>query len=60
MMPQAKIDAFSGQGFLKNIATKGPSHVVVKVLPGGSDYRIYLLEAHDESMRILSRFDRKA
>ena len=59
-MPQAKVDAFKGQDFLANIATKGPSHVVVKVLPGGSDYRIYLLEAHDESMRILSRFDRRA
>ncbi len=58
-MPQAKIDAFKGQGFLKNVVTRGPAHVVVKVLPGGSEYRVYLLEAHDESMKILSRFDRR-
>jgi len=58
-MPQKKVDAFKGQGFLENIATRGPAHVVVKVLPGGDAYRIYLLEAHDESMKILSRFDRK-
>ena len=60
LMPQCQIDRYQGRDFMKNIATKGPSHVVVKVLPGGSDYRIYLLEAHDESMRILSRFDRRA
>ena len=60
LMPQCQIDRYQGRDFMKNIATRGPSHVVVKVLPGGSDYRIYLLEAHDESMRILSRFDRRA
>lgn len=38
----------------------GAAHVVVKVFPGGNDYRIYLLDAADESMRILATFDRRA
>lgn len=45
---------------MKYIPTRGAVHVVVKVRPGGSDYRVYLLDAHDESMRIVGRFDRKA
>ena len=28
-------------------------------LPGGEKYRIYLLDARDESMKILARLDRK-
>ena len=60
LMPQCQIDRYQGRDFMKNIATKGPAHMVVKVLPGGDAYRVYLLEAHDESMRILSRFDRRA
>jgi hypothetical protein len=35
------------------------AHVVVKVLPGGNAYRIYLLEAHDESMNVLSVVEKK-
>ena len=38
----------------------GAAHVVVKVLPGGNDYRVYLLDATDESMRVLAKFDRRA
>lgn len=38
----------------------GAAHVVVKVFPGGNDYRVYLLDASDESMRILATFDRRA
>jgi len=38
----------------------GASHVVVKVLPGGERYRIYLLEAADESMRVKAVLERKA
>ncbi|MGN0845810.1 MAG: twin-arginine translocation signal domain-containing protein [Kiritimatiellia bacterium] len=38
----------------------GASHVVVKVLPGGDAYRVYLLDASDESMRVLATFDRRA
>ena len=60
LMPQCQAERYQGRDFMKNIATKGPSHVVVKVLPGGEEYRVYLLEAHDESMRILKRFDRHA
>ena len=38
----------------------GASHVVVKVLPGGERYRIYLLEAADESMRVKAVLERQA
>lgn len=58
LMPKCQAERYQGRDFMKNIATKGPAHVVVKVLPGGDAYRVYLLEAHDESMRILDRFDR--
>ena len=58
LMPKCQAERYKGRDFMKNIATKGPAHVVVKVLPGGDAYRVYLLEAHDESMRILDRFDR--
>lgn len=36
----------------KDIAPGG--HVVVKVAPGGADYKIYLLDATDESLRVKS------
>ena len=58
LMPQCRIDSFKRSAFMKNIPTRGAAHVVVKVLPGGDRYRVYLLDARDESMRILSRFDR--
>ena len=58
LMPKCQTERYQGRAFMKNIATKGPAHVVVKVMPGGDAYRVYLLEAHDESMRILDRFDR--
>lgn len=38
----------------------GAAHVVVKVFPGGDAYRVYLLDATDESMRVLATFDRRA
>lgn len=38
----------------------GAAHVVVKVFPGGDRYRVYLLDATDESMRVLATFDRQA
>ena len=42
------------EAYMKNILVPAVAHVVVKVLPGGNAYRIYLLEAHDESMNVLS------
>lgn len=41
------------------LSASGASHVVVKVFPGGDRYRIYLLEAGDESMRVNAVLDRK-
>ena len=47
--------------FMKNVPpeTQKGVHVVVKVLPSGDEYRIYLLDARDESMRVLARLDRR-
>ena len=36
----------------------GAYHVVVKVLPGGERFRVYLLDARDEAMRVVARFER--
>ena len=43
-----------------SLSTEGASHVVVKVLPGGDRYRIYLLDAADESMRVKAVLEREA
>jgi len=40
------------------LSASGASHVVVKVLPGGDRYRIYLLEAADESLRVKAVLER--
>lgn len=33
-------------------------HIVVRVAPGGGSYKIFLLDAHDEDMRIVAEFER--
>lgn len=58
LLPQSQAARCKDKAFMKNVVTRSPSHVVVKVLPGGTAYRIYLLDARDESMRILRRIDR--
>jgi beta-lactamase superfamily II metal-dependent hydrolase len=60
-MPKMRAEKYRGEEFMKNVPpeTLGGVHVVVKVLPGGNDYRIYLLDARDESMRVLRRLDRQ-
>ena len=35
-------------------------HVVVRVSPGGENYRVYLLDARDEQMRVVAKFSRIA
>ena len=56
-----RAEKYLGQDFMKNVPpeTQNGVHVVVKVLPGGEKYRIYLLDARDESMKILARLDRE-
>ena len=60
-MPRMRWEKYQGKDFLKNVPpeTLNGAHVVVKVLPGGENYRIYLLDARDESMRVMARIDRK-
>lgn len=36
---------------------KGAVHVVVKVEPGGGAYRVYLVDARDEGMRVVAKFN---
>ena len=42
------------------IPSVGACHVVVKVAPGGDAYKVYLVDASDERMRVLATFDRTA
>ena len=61
IMPKMRAEKYRGLDFMKNVPpeTQNGVHVVVKVLPGGEKYRIYLLDARDESMKILARLDRE-
>ena len=54
LMPARRKAREINEAYMKNILVPHTAHVVVKVLPGGNAYRIYLLEARDESMNVLS------
>jgi beta-lactamase superfamily II metal-dependent hydrolase len=60
-MPEMRWEKYVDEAFRNNIPpeTRNGAHVVVKVLPGGNDYRIYLLDPRDESMRVKARLDRR-
>ncbi|MBR4654738.1 MAG: hypothetical protein IKO72_15390 [Kiritimatiellae bacterium] len=53
-MPTDRAREFCDMPFMRNVPpeTKEGVHVVVKVAPGGERYRIYLVDARDESMRV--------
>ena len=59
LMPAKRKAKEIDEAYMKNILVPDVAHVVVKVLPGGNAYRIYLLEAHDESMNVLSVVEKK-
>jgi hypothetical protein len=59
LMPAKRKAKEINEAYMKNILVPDVAHVVVKVLPGGNAYRIYLLEAHDESMNVLSVVEKK-
>ena len=54
-MPKNRAEKYAGRPFMKNIPVETHTgvHVVVKVLPGGNSWRTYLVDARDESMRVL-------
>ena len=54
-MPKNRVKKYAGRAFMRNIPeeTHTGVHVVVKVLPGGERWRIYLVDARDESMRVM-------
>ena len=53
-MPKNRAVEYRDRPFMRNVPpeTKDGVHVVVKVAPGGDAYRIYLVDARDESMRV--------
>ena len=53
-MPTDRAEQFKDRDFMANVPpeTKDGVHVVVKVAPGGGSYKIYLVDARDESMRV--------
>ena len=55
LYPSSRKRKFEKEGRFGDIpdVTKFGVHVVVKVAPGGETYKIYLVDARDESMRIL-------
>ena len=54
-MPKNRLKKYAGRPFMTNIPVETHTgvHVVVKVLPGGNFWRTYLVDARDESMRVL-------
>lgn len=60
--PLSRKTRFEKEGRFSGIpeATRFGVHVVVKVAPGGDTYKIYLVDARNESMRVLGCLDCKA
>lgn len=61
-MPGNRAREYAGRPFMRNIPaeTRNGVHVVVKVMPGGDDWKIYLLDARDESMRVVRTISGRA
>jgi len=61
-MPKDRAKVYKDMPFMKNVPpeTHDGVHVVVKVAPGGDAYKVYLVDARDESMRVRACFDRLA
>ena len=57
LVPASQAQRYRGRDFMENVVPDGPAHIVVKVHPGGESYSIYLLDPHDESMRVMKRID---
>lgn len=51
-LPEAKRREYAGQPFMADFSPV-QGHTVVKVEPGGDSYTVFVLDASDESMRIL-------
>ena len=55
LMPKSRAERYAERPFMRNVPPEVQNgvHVVVKVASGGDSWRIYLLDARDESMRVL-------
>ncbi|MDO4585282.1 MAG: MBL fold metallo-hydrolase [Planctomycetia bacterium] len=51
LIPDGRKELYQGKSWWENVEICG-GHVVVKVLNGGTDYKVYYLTANDESMTI--------
>jgi len=56
ILPRIHREWFEARG--EKCPHPGAVHVVVRVREGGEAYTIYLLDAHDEEMRVTARFDK--
>lgn len=52
-IPEEKRRAYAGRDFMKDVSPAA-GHIVVKVAPGGETFRVFVLDAGDESMTVLS------
>ena len=53
--PQGRVGRLGGEWvsrYIKRVYPEKSIDVVVKVAPGGETYKIYLVDARDESMRV--------
>lgn len=57
LLPASRVSKYADRPFMANIPqeTRGGVHVAVKVAPGGEQCCIYLIDAKDESMRVLRK-----
>ena len=55
LVPKSRVQRYAGRPFMETVPAETHTgvHVVVKVDPGGDSWRIYLVDARDESMRVM-------
>lgn len=60
--PAVRWKRHESQSFIANVPveTRTGVHVVIKVAPGGETYKIYLVDARDEAMRVCACLERVA
>jgi hypothetical protein len=57
-IPNERLHAYVRRDFMNDVVTD-TGHVVVKVAPGGTSYKVMVLSAKDEDMSILRSFDKQ-
>jgi beta-lactamase superfamily II metal-dependent hydrolase len=57
-IPNERLHAYARRDFMNDVVTD-TGHIVVKVAPGGTSYKVMVLSAKDEDMSILRSFDKQ-